>query len=93
MFYTEYDSTRRMTLFSYIRRNIAEMHTYRYAYYNLVKNMLRTRYRRSASGVASSCAGWVRRARSAAFSALSAAFSALASARSCALRALARALR
>jgi ABC-2 type transport system permease protein/lipopolysaccharide transport system permease protein len=50
MLYTEYDSTRRMTLFSYIRRNIAEMHTYRYAYYNLVKNMLRTRYRRSALG-------------------------------------------
>ncbi len=50
MIVTEYDSTRRTSLFDYIRRNIAELHTYRYAYFNLVRNMLRTRYRRSVLG-------------------------------------------
>jgi ABC-2 type transport system permease protein/lipopolysaccharide transport system permease protein len=47
---TVYDSTRQTSLFEYIRRNIRELHLYRFAFYNFVQNMMRTRYRRSVLG-------------------------------------------
>lgn len=47
---TVYDSTRKPSLLEYIRRNVYELHIYRYAFFNLVRNMMRTRYRRSVLG-------------------------------------------